>query len=190
LEAGAGFEATYTNGRDSATAPGGGTVTSNEDAFEASSVDAGIKWAFLQLDRLRLALSFDSRIAINRGAFGTLPKTLYNLEIDGDFALTSRLLVISNLQYVTTDEFFDEEQIVFDLAASYSFHDRFRGMLFGTLSNESEADGVLFFLGIAGQYIFEQHSFTLALDLQINEARRDIRTQKQVDVEISYAYTF
>ena len=63
-------------------------------------------------------------------------------------------------------------------------------MLFGTLSNESEADGVLFFLGIAGQYIFEQHSFTLALDLQINEARRDIRTQKQVDVEISYAYTF
>lgn len=190
LEAGAGFEATYTNGKDIFTSPGGSTVATDEDSFKASSVDAGIKWAFLQLNRLRLALSFDSRVAVNRGSFGTLPRTLYNLEIDGDFALTSRLLIISNLQYLTTDAFFSEEQIVFDLATSYSFHDRFRGMLFGTLRNESEADGVLVFMGIAGQYIFEQHSFTLALDLQINEARRDIRTQKQTDVEISYAYTF
>ena len=191
FEVGAGFEATWAKGEEVETPPGGGpAVTEPAEAFEASAADLGIKWSLLQTGRLRMALAFDSRIAVNKGAFGTLPATIYNLEIDADFALTSRLSVITNVQYLTTGHLFEEDQFLFDAATAYSFNDRFRGMLFGTLVEDNEADNVLLFLGIAGQYVFEQHSFTLAIDLQLNEALRDVRTQKQVDVEFSYAFTF
>jgi hypothetical protein len=63
-------------------------------------------------------------------------------------------------------------------------------MLFATALDDDEADDVLFFAGVASQYVFEQHSFTLAFDLQMNDARRDIRTQSQLDIELSYAFTF
>ena len=190
FEVGAGFEATWAKGEEIETPPGGSPVTEPAEAFAASAADVGIKWSLLQTGRLRIALAFDSRIAVNKGTFGTLPATIYNLEIDGDFALTSRLSVISNIQYLTTGHLFEDDQFIFDAATAYSFNDRFRGMLFGTLVEDEEADNVLLFLGIAGQYVFEQHSFTLAIDLQLNEALRDVRTQKQVDVEFSYAFTF
>lgn len=190
FEVGVGFEATWAKGEDVEMLPGGSVATEPQEAFEASAADVGIKWSLLRTGRLRLALAFDTRIAVNKGAFGTLPATIYNLEIDGDFALTSRLSVISNVQYLTADHLFEDDQFVFDAAAAYSFSDQFRGMLFGTLVEDDEADNVLLFLGIAGQYVFEQHSFTLAIDLQLNEAERDVQTQKQVDVEFSYTFTF
>jgi hypothetical protein len=190
FEVGAGFEASWAEGEDVDVQPDGSAVTEPAEAFEASAADVGIKWSLLRTGRLRLALSFDSRIAVNKGAFGTLPATIYNLELDGDVALTSRLSVISNVQYLTTGHLFEDDQFVFDAAGAYSFSDRFRGMLFGTLVEDDEADNVLFFLGIAGQYVFEQHSFTLAIDLQLNEALRDVRTQNQLDIELSYTFTF
>ena len=100
------------------------------------------------------------------------------------------LSAITNVQYLTNNHWFEEDQFVFDAGLVYTFSDEFRGMLFGTLVQDDEADNVLLFGGIAGQYVFEQHSFTLALDLQINEADRDVRTQKQIDVEFSYTFTF
>lgn len=190
FEVGAGFEGSWAEGKDIETLPGGGVQAESEEAFEASAVGVGAKWGFLKTSRLRLALALDSRIAINHGAFGALPETLYNVEVDGDYAFTSRLSVVSNLQYMTTDHFFEEDQGVFDLATTYSFSDQFRGMLFGTLVVADELDEVLLFSGIAGQYVFEQHSFTLAVDLQLNEAERDVRTQSQIDVEFSYTFTF
>jgi hypothetical protein len=190
LEAGAGFEASWASGEEPEFLPDGTVQTQGQESWEASAVDLGLKWGFLKVGRLRLGLAFDSRIAVNKGAFGSLEDTIYNAEIDGDFAVTSRVGILSNLQYLTTDHFFQDEQVVFDLGTSYSFSDRFRGMLFGTLQDDSEADDVLIFAGIAAQYVFEQHSFTLALDLQLNEAYRDVRTQKQVDVEFSYTFTF
>ena len=54
----------------------------------------------------------------------------------------------------------------------------------------NEADHAVLFIGIAGQYVFEQHSFTLALDFQLNDARREVRTESQIDVEFSYTFTF
>jgi hypothetical protein len=190
FELGAGFEATWARGRDLEAGPGGVTETVPREEAEASAADLGIKWGFFKLGRLRLALAFDTRIAVNRGLFGALPQTLYNLEVDGDFAFTPRFGLISNLQYLSTNYLFDNDLIVFDLGTTYTFSDKFRGMVFGTLSREDEADNVLLFMGMAAQYVFEQHSFTVAIDLQLNEARRDIRTQRQIDVEFSYTFTF
>jgi hypothetical protein len=190
LEAGLGFETTWTSGKDILPQPDGTIETDSNEAFEANTVDLGLKWRFLEEGRLRLALSYDVRIAINRGAFGTLPSTLHNVEIDGDFAVTNRFGVLSNLQYLTTDNFFEVDQVVFDLGAAYFFSDRFRGMLFGTLQSDDEADDVLIFWGFASQYVFERHSFTFAVDIQLNEADRDVRTQSQLDLEFSYTYTF
>lgn len=190
LEAGAGFEAAYTDGREPQVGPGGETELVPEEELAASAVNLGVKWGVLQAGRLRLGLSFDSRIAVNEDAFGALPKTLYNAEIDGDYAITSRFGVVTNVQYMTTDDFFEENQFVLDLGTTYTFSDNFRGMFFGTLQDDLEANDVLLFAGVAGQYVFEQHSFTLALDFQLNEADRDVRTQNQLDLEFSYTFTF
>lgn len=190
FEAGVGFEGTFAKGRVLGTGPGGEPITEPEKGLAASAVDAGIKWSFLELGRLRLAASFDTRIAIDKEAYGALPRTVYNVEIDGDFALTDRFGLLSNLQYLTTNTFRENDQIIFDLGTSYSFSDRFRGLLFGTLQDEDEYDNVLVFAGIAGQYVFERHSFTLAFDFQLNDAKRDVRTQQQIDVEFSYTLTF
>ena len=83
-----------------------------------------------------------------------------------------------------------EDEVVVDLAGLYSFTNRFRGMLFASAIEDDEADDVLFFLGVAGQYVFEQHSITVAIDFQLNDAARDVRTQRQLDVELSYTFTF
>ncbi|HVR76460.1 MAG TPA: hypothetical protein VMT52_19175 [Planctomycetota bacterium] len=190
LEAGAGFEGSWARGRSLRPGPGDTVVTVPEEEIKASAVGCGLKWGFLRSGRLRCALAFDARIAVNRGAFGTLPASIYNIEVDAEYSLTNRFSVVTNLQFLTSDHFFDEDQVVFDTGAIYAFSDQFRGMLFGTFQDEERADNVLLFLGLAGQYVFEQHSFTLALDLQLNEARRDVRTQKQIDVELSYTFTF
>jgi hypothetical protein len=189
-EIGAGFEAVWTEGKEIRDLPGGQSEEVSENEFEASAVGLGIKWKFLEQRPLRLALSFDSRIAVNRGAFGALPATVYNVELDGDYALTSRFALAGNLQFMTSDVSEIEDQVVIDIAGVYSFSHRFRGMLFSTAIEDDEADDVLFFLGVAGQYVYEQHSVTVAVDFQLNDARRDVRTQRQLDVELSYTITF
>ena len=188
VEVGAGFESVWTEGKELLDAPLSGT--DSENAWEASAVGLGAKWAFLDTRPLRLALSFDSRVAINRKAFGTLPATVYNLEIDGDYAITSRFIIAGNLQFMTSDRDAIRDQVILDLAGQYAFSDRFRGMLFSTAIEDDEADEVLFFIGFAGQYVIEQHSFTLALDFQLNDASREIRTERQLDVELTYTFTF
>jgi hypothetical protein len=190
FEAGAGFEASWTKGREPVTLSDGSMGTESEESFEASAAALGVKWGFLRLEKLRLGLAFDSRIAVNQEAFGALPGTIYNVELDGDYRVGERLSAVTNIQYLTNNHWFEEDLFVFDGGLVYTFSDEFRGMLFGTLVQDDEADNVLIFAGIAGQYVFEQHSFTLAFDLQINEADRDVRTQKQIDVEFSYTFTF
>lgn len=190
FEAGVGLEASYATGEEVGTAPDGSTTIDPASDVGLSAVDVGIKWGFLELGRLRLALSLDTRIAVNRDEFGMLPITLYNAEVDADFAITPRFGLLSNVQFMTTDRFLEENQFVFDLGTTYAFSDRFRGLVFGTLQVEEEFENVLVFVGLAGQYVFEQHSFTLALDFQINEAARDVRTEKQLDLELSYTFTF
>lgn len=46
------------------------------------------------------------------------------------------------------------------------------------------------FLGFAGQYLYHRHSVALAVDFQVNNVRRDVRTEGQIDVELSYTFTF
>ena len=182
IEVGGGFETLWTEGKEILNIPGGGTGT--ETAWEANAVGLGAKWAFLDTRPLRLALSFDSRVAVNRGAFGTLPATVYNVEIDGDYAVTSRFFIAGNLQFMTSDRDAIRDQVILDLAGQYAFSDQFRGMLFSTAIEDDEADEVLFFIGFAGQHVIEQHSFTLALDFQLNDASREVRTERQLDVEL------
>lgn len=190
LEGGVGFEATWAEGKDIEFREDGTVAEDPRSEWAASAVDLGVKWGFLRREPLRLALSFDSRIAINRGRFGTLPATSYNIELDGDYAFTSRFSLGSNLQFLTSDRPGTRDQVVVDLAGIYSFSDQFRGMIFTTALEDDEADDVLLFTGFAGQYVFEQHSFTVALDIQLNDARREIRTQRQLDIEFSYTFTF
>ncbi len=190
LEAGVGFEAGWAKGEEVRDLPGGGIDTIAQEGFEPSAVDLGIKWGMLSLERFRMALSFDTRIAINRSAFGTLPATLFNVEMDADYALTNRWSVIGNLQLLLGDDGPVEEEVIVDLATGYAFTDRFRGMLFITAKEDDAASTFIFFGGLASQFVFEQHSFTLAFDFQLNDARREIRTQQQLDIEFSYAYTF
>lgn len=190
LELGAGFEANLTSGKDIQSLEDGSIESHPEEEFEASAVGLGVKWGAIHTNGFRLGLSFDSRVAVNRGAFGALPATLYNFEVDGDYAVDGRFSLIANLQLLVSEASGDDEQVLSDLGATYAFSDRFRGMLFATALDDDEADDVLFFAGVASQYVFEQHSFTLAFDLQMNDARRDIRTQSQLDIELSYAFTF
>lgn len=189
VEAGLGFEAIWANGKEIRGGAPAGTIRS-EEGFEASAVGVGAKWGFLDEPRFRMALSLDSRIAINKSAFGALPASLLNVEIDADYAITSRWGVITNLQFITGVEGEVDDEVVFDLGTTYTFTDRFRGMLFATAKEDDEAGSVVLFTGIAGQYVFEQHSFTLALDFQLTDADREIRSQSQVDVELSYTFTF
>ena len=189
VEIGGGVVGSYVDGRE-LLAGGGAPQTRSVTDFLLDSGDLGIKWKLVDRNRFRLAVSLDSRIAINRAEFGSLPGHLFNVELDGDFAVTRRLTLAANLQFATTDSNEIRDQFIGDLAAIYSFTDLFRGMLFTTLQEDDQAGTVLGFLGIAGQYVHEQHSFTLALDLQINDADRDIRTEEQVDVSMSYAFTF
>ena len=191
VEVGAGLEATWTEGKDITFDQETATVLDDgRQEWDVSAFGLGLKWGALQNRRLRLALSFDTRIALNRGRFGTLPATVYNFELDGDYAVTSRFSLGSNLQFLTSDRSDAQDQVVLDLASHYSFSDRFRGMIFLTAQEDDEADDILLFTGFAGQYVFEQHSFTLALDLQLNDARREVRTQRQLDIELSYTFTF
>ena len=190
LEAGVGFEAGWAKGEEVRDLPGGAIDTIAQEGFEPSAVDLGIKWGMLSVERFRLALSFDTRIAINRSAFGTLPVTLFNIEMDADYALTNRWSVIVNLQLLLGDDEPVEEEVIVDLATGYAFTDRFRGMLFITAKEDDAASTFIFFGGLASQYVFEQHSFTVAFDFQMNDARREIRTQQQLEIEFSYTYTF
>jgi hypothetical protein len=190
VEVGGGLTASYVEGRELVSDGAGGQVTMEAEDLLLNSGDFGAKWKFLDLDRYRLALAFDTRLAINRGEFGSLAGNLFNFEIDGDFAITRRLSMVGNLQLLAGDGEEVEEQFIGDIAALYSFTDSFRGMLFSTLQEDDAADTVLGFIGIAAQYVHEQHSFTLSLDLQLNDAKREIRTEEQVDVALSYAITF
>jgi len=191
LEAGIGLTGGYAQGRELVTGADGMTVDEREDNLGLNSADIGVKWKFWDEQRFRFALSFDSRIAIDRDEFGNIPGTLFNIELDGDFAVTGRFSMVANLQFLTSASALIEDQVMGDIGALYTFSDRFRGMLFGTLQEDDQAGTVLGFVGIAGQYVFEQHSFTVALDLQLNDAgRRDIRTEEQLDIEFSYTFTF
>lgn len=189
LEAGIGLAAAYTSGREIVSGAEGVTET-DEEGLGVSSVDLGIKWSFLDLTRLRLGAAFDTRLAVNRGEFGLLSANLFNIELDGDFYFTSRFSVAGNLQFITSDSKRVDSQVVGDLGLLYSFSDQFRGMLFTTIQEDDEARTALGFVGIAGQYAFEQHSFTLAFDLLLNDADRALRSEEQFDVELSYTFTF
>lgn len=189
LEVGTGLEFSWASGKSSKPGPSG-IETRPQESIGMSAVDWGVKWGAPALGRLRWALSLDGRVAVDRKEFGRLPVTLYNAELDVDYIMTRRLSLLGNLQFMTSDHFWREDQVMLDLAASYTFHDRFRGMIFGTALHEEVADNALFFVGLAGQYVFEQHSFSLSLDVQVNEANRDVRTQQQIDLSLSYTFTF
>ena len=190
LEAGAGVTASYATGRELRPDGDGGVSETEEENIDINSVDLGIKWNFLNLNRLRFAFAFDSRLGLNRGDFGTLSANFFNLELDADYAVTHRFSLAGNLQFLTSDGDEVETQVLGDVAALYSFTDQFRGMLFGTIKEDDEARTALGFVGIAGQYVFEQHSFTLAFDLLLNDADREFRSEEQLDVELSYTFTF
>ena len=95
-----------------------------------------------------------------------------------------------NLQFLTSDSDELENQIIFDIAAVYSFTNTFRGMLFSTIQEDDLARTFLGFIGFAGQYVHKQHAFTLSFDIQLNDADRAIRTEEQIDIALSYTYTF
>ncbi len=190
FEAGVGLELNWAEGSTVEEAPGGGVETERNDNFNISAAVAGVKWNFHDDRRLRLALSFDTRVATREKQFGMLPATLFNIELDADYAFTSRFSLVSNLQFLTSDENSVSDQVIFDLAGNYSFSDRFRGMIFGTVQEDDESDDAVFFIGFAGQYAFLEHSFTIAIDFQLNDARREVRTESQVDLEVSYTFTF
>ena len=190
FEIGLGLEANYATGETVDKAGGGSVTTEGNDNFNLSSAVGGVKWNFFRGSKLRVATSFDTRVATRKEQFGMLPATVFNFEFDADYAVTRALSIVSNLQLMTSDETVVNDQVVFDLAADYSFSDEFRGMLFGTIQEDDEADAAVLFFGLAGQYVFEQHSFTLALDFQLNDARREVRTESQIDLEFSYTFTF
>jgi hypothetical protein len=192
LEAGVGMEANYVTGKEINGLPNVGTVVQSDENAAASAVDAGLKYSFLKLERLRLGVSADSRIAVDRHAFGMLPYTLFDIELDGQYYFTNRFSLLSNLQFMTSDNFNQvRDEFVFDLGGAYTFSDKFRGLVFGTLMEDDPASTAVLFLGFAGQYLFaERHSFTLAVDFQVNDATREVRTQGQFDLEFSYTFTF
>lgn len=191
FEAGLGVTGSWALGREVVRDEMGVTRDEREDNLDVGSVDFGVKWHFLEWQRLRLATSFDSRVAINPGDFGNLPGNFYNFELDGDWAVTPRFGMVGNLQLITSEGAEVDDQVIGDVGAAYTFTDQFRGMLFTTLQEDDEAGTVLGFVGIAGQHVIAEHSFTLAFDLQLNDAGRpDVRTEEQLDIELSYTFTF
>ena len=190
FEFGAGLELNAINGKEVTALPGGGVNTENETDIGFSAVAAGVKWNFLTEGRFRLSASFDTRVALQTGEFGMLSASLFNFELDADYAFTSRFSMITNLQFLTSDRNDVEDQGILDVAAAYGFSDQFRSMLFLTVQEDDEASDAIFFFGLAGQYVHEIHSFTLAMDFQLNDARRDIRIDNQIDLEFSYTISF
>ena len=187
IEFGAGLVAAYANGREMLNEEPP-TVDREEGAL--SSADLGVKWKFYDDRQLRLALSFDTRLSLNEDTFGMLSGNYYNVELDGDYAVTSRLSMAGNLQFLTSDSAELENQFILDVAAVYSFTNTFRGMLFSTIQEDDLARTFLGFIGFAGQYVHKQHAFTLSFDIQLNDADRAIRTEEQIDIALSYTYAF
>jgi len=187
IEFGAGLVAAYANGRAMLN---GEPPTVDREEGALSSADLGVKWKFYDDRQLRLALSFDTRLSLNEGTFGMLKGNYYNVELDGDYAVTSRLSMAGNLQFLTSDSAELENQFILDVAAVYSFTNTFRGMLFSTIQEDDLARTFLGFLGFAGQYVYKQHAFTLSFDIQLNDADRAIRTEEQIDIALSYTYAF
>ena len=190
MECGAGLVAAYANGRELLTDEAGEGFFENREEGVLSSVDLGMKWKVYDDRQLRLALSFDTRLSLNEDTFGMLPGNFYNIELDGDYAVTSRLSMAGNLQFLTSDSDELENQMIFDIAAIYSFTNTFRGMLFSTIQEDDLARTFLGFIGFAGQYVYKQHAFTLSFDIQLNDADRAIRTEEQIDIALSYTYAF
>jgi hypothetical protein len=192
IEAGAGMEANWVSGKDVDRTLDGDIVEESQDNADISAGVVGAKWTFLRRERLHLGLAFDSRIAVNRRKFGMLPLTFFNTEVDGEYFFTNRFSLVSNLQFLTSDNFRQvRDEFIFDLAGVYTFSDQFRGLVFGTFQEDDPASTVIFFLGFAGQYLFlQRHSIAIAVDFQVNDARRDVQTQGQFDVELSYTFTF
>ena len=164
------------------------TVDREEGAL--SSADLGVKWKFYDDRQMRFALSFDTRLSLNEDTFGMLKGNYYNVELDGDYAVTSRLSMAGNLQFLTSDSAELKNQFILDVAAVYSFTNTFRGMLFSTIQEDDLARTFLGFIGFAGQYVYKQHAFTLSFDIQLNDADRAIRTEEQIDIALSYTYAF
>tara|TARA_Y100000758_G_scaffold37293_1_gene24380 strand:+ start:465 stop:1385 length:921 start_codon:yes stop_codon:yes gene_type:complete len=187
IEFGAGLVAAYANGRAMLN---GEPPTVDREEGALSSADLGVKWKFYDDRQLRLALSFDTRLSLNEGTFGMLKGNYYNVELDGDYAVTSRLSMAGNLQFLTSDSAELENQFILDVAAVYSFTNTFRGMLFSTIQEDDLARTFLGFIGFAGQYVHKQHAFTLSFDIQLNDADRAIRTEEQIDIALSYTYAF
>ncbi len=187
IEFGAGLVAAYANGRAMLN---GEPPTVDREEGALSSADLGVKWKFYDDRQLRLALSFDTRLSLNEDTFGMLKGNYYNVELDGDYAVTSRLSMAGNLQFLTSDSADLENQFILDVAAVYSFTSTFRGMLFSTIQEDDLARTFLGFLGFAGQYVYKQHAFTLSFDIQLNDADRAIRTEEQIDIALSYTYAF
>ena len=187
IEFGAGLVAAYANGR---AMEDGEPPTVDREEGALSSADLGVKWKFYDDRQLRLALSFDTRLSLNEGTFGMLKGNYYNVELDGDYAVTSRLSMAGNLQFLTSDSAELENQFILDVAAVYSFTNTFRGMLFSTIQEDDLARTFLGFIGFAGQYVHKQHAFTLSFDIQLNDADREIRTEEQIDIALSYTYAF
>ena len=192
FEVGVGLEANYVKGKEISSTPDGVPTETSEDNLDVSAAVAGIKWNFLRGERLHLALSFDSRIALHRQDFGMLQETLFNLEMDGEYFFTSRFSMVANLQLMTSDNLnVVRNEVIADLGGVYTFSDEFRGLVFATVKGDDPAKTALLFLGFAGQYLLERHhSFALAVDFQVNDANREIKTQGQIDVELSYTFTF
>ena len=189
IELGTGLVAAYANGRELVNGPGG-VFTEDREEGVLSSADLGVKWKFYDDRRLRFAFSFDTRLSLNEDTFGMLKGNYYNIELDTDYAVTSRLSMAGNLQFLTSDSDALENQFILDVGAVYSFTNTFRGMLFSTVQEDDLARTFLGFLGFAGQYVHKQHSFTLSFDIQLNDADRAIRTEEQIDIALSYTYTF
>ena len=187
IEFGAGLVAAYANGR---AMEDGEPPTVDREEGALSSADLGVKWKFYDDRQLRLALSFDTRLSLNEGTFGMLKGNYYNVELDGDYAVTSRLSMAGNLQFLTSDSAELENQFILDVAAVYSFTNTFRGMLFSTIQEDDLARTFLGFIGFAGQYVHKQHAFTLSFDIQLNDADREMRTEEQIDIALSYTYAF
>ena len=190
LEFGGGLELNLANGKESRRLEGGGLDLKSESEIGFSSVVGGVKWNFFDEQGLRISSSFDTRVALQPGTFGMLGATFFNFELDADYALSDQLSVVSNMQFITSDRNEVEDVGILDLAAAYGFNDRFRGMVFTTIQEDDEAREPAFFFGVAGQMVHQQHSFTFAVDFQLNDVGREVEATNQIDLEFSYTITF